>query len=398
MRISTLTMYNQNVSSMNRQQTEFMKIGQQIASGKRIVNISDDPQAMTQAINISQSKAVSSQFSDARVGVRNALSQEESVLNTVNDVYSRAKTLMVQASSDTLADADRASVASELRGLYESLIGLGNTRDGNGRYLFGGYQDDTAPFVRDADGNVNYVGNTEVREQQVDGERRMAVGHSGDKIFRSVHSSASYLADAGMNNQGTLQFDGINIVDSNHPDFGQAYDIEFADNAGQMQYRVNGGAWSDYSNPMSIALGGVEVELEGEPAAGDTMRVARGQDSNTDIFRTFEKALAVLDNPVATDADRAERANTLRTVMREFDNGMDNVLTTRAEVGARLNELDALDTIGGNRTLAYEQALSDLVDLDYVEAASQYSVRMVGLQAAQKAFVDMKDMSLFNYL
>ncbi|CUA88580.1 flagellar hook-associated protein FlgL [Pseudidiomarina woesei] len=398
MRISTLTMYNQNVSSMNRQQTEFMKIGQQIASGKRIVNISDDPQAMTQAINISQSKSVSNQFNDARVGVRNSLSQEESVLNTVNDVYSRAKTLMVQASSDTLSDADRASVSSELRGLYESLIGLGNTRDGNGRYLFGGYQDDTAPFVRDANGDVSYVGNTEVREQQVDGERRMAVGHSGDKIFRSVHSSAGYLADAGLNNQGTLQFGGINIVDSNHPDFGQAYDIEFADNAGQMQYRVNGGAWADYSNPTNVALGGIEVELEGTPADGDTLRVARGQDNNMDIFRTFEKALAVLDNPATTDAEKAQRTNTLRTVMRELDNGMDNVLTTRAEVGARLNELDALDTIGGNRTLAYEQALSDLVDLDYVEAASQYSVRMVGLQAAQKAFVDMKDMSLFNFL
>lgn len=398
MRISTLTMYNQNVSSMNRQQTEFMKIGQQIASGKRIVNISDDPQAMTQAINISQSKSVSNQFNDARVGVRNSLSQEESVLNTVNDVYSRAKTLMVQASSDTLADADRASVASELRGLYESLIGLGNTRDGNGRYLFGGYQDDTAPFVRDANGNVSYVGNPEVREQQVDGERRMAVGHSGDKIFRSVHSSAGYLADAGLNNQGTLQFDGINIVDSNHPDFGQAYDIEFADNAGQMQYRVNGGAWADYNSPTNVTLGGIEIELEGAPVSGDTLRVARGQDNNMDIFRTFEKALAVLDSPATTDAEKAQRTNTLRTVMREFDNGMDNVLTTRAEVGARLNELDALDTIGGNRTLAYEQALSDLVDLDYVEAASQYSVRMVGLQAAQKAFVDMKDMSLFNFL
>lgn len=398
MRISTLTMYNQSVSSMNRQQADFMKVGQQIASGKRIVNISDDPQAMTQAINIGQSKAVSSQFSDARVGVRNALSQEESILNTVSDVYSRAKTLMVQASSDTLSDADRASVASEMRGLYESLIGLGNTRDGNGRYLFGGYQDDTAPFVRDATGNVNYVGHPDVREQQIDGDRRMAVGHSGDTIFRSVHSSAGYLADAGSNNQGTLQFDGINIVDSNHPDFGLAYDIEFADNAGQMQYRVNGGAWADYNDPTTVALGGIEVELEGAPVTGDTLRVARGQDNNMDIFRTFEKALAVLDNPTTTDAERSQRVNTLRTVMREFDNGMDNVLTTRAEVGARLNELDALDTIGGNRTLAYEQALSDLVDLDYVEAASQYSVRMVGLQAAQKAFVDMKDMSLFKFL
>lgn len=398
MRISTLTMYNQNVSSMNRQQADFMKVGQQIASGKRVVNISDDPQAMTQAINIGQSQAVTKQFNEARVGVRNALSQEESVLNSVNDVYSRAKTLMVQASSDTLADADRASVASELRGLYESLVGLANTRDGNGRYLFGGYQDDTAPFVRDVNGDVDYVGNPNVREQQIDGERRMEVGHSGDDIFRSVHSSAGYLADAGMTNQGTLEFKGINITDSNDPAFGQAFDLEFADNAGQMQYRINGGAWSDYNDPMNIPMGGVEIELNGQPAAGDTLRVARGQDSNTDIFSTFEKALAVLDNPATTGAEKSVLSNTLRTVMREFDNGMDNVLTTRAEVGARLNELDALDAIGSNRALAYEQARSDLVDLDYVEAASQYSVRMVGLQAAQKAFIDMKDLSLFNFL
>src|SRR5690606_26644359 len=127
----------------------------------------------------------------------------------------------------------------------------------------------------------------------------------------------------------------------------------------------------------NLTLGGVEVELKGQPANGDSLRVARGQDSNMDMFKTFEKVLAVLDNPADTAEKQTLRTNTLRTAMREFDNGMDNVLTTRAEVGARLNELDALDTIGGNRTLAYEQALSDLVDLDYVEAASQYSVRMV---------------------
>src|SRR5690606_29693406 len=112
MRISTLAIYNQNISSMNRQQTEFMKISQQIASGKRIVNISDDPQAMTQAINISQSQAVTNQFREARVGVRNALSQEESVLNSVNDMYSRAKTLLVQASSDTRSEEHTSELQS----------------------------------------------------------------------------------------------------------------------------------------------------------------------------------------------------------------------------------------------------------------------------------------------
>lgn len=398
MRISTLAIYNQNISSMNRQQTEFMKISQQIASGKRIVNISDDPQAMTQAINISQSQAVTNQFREARVGVRNALSQEESVLNSVNDMYSRAKTLLVQASSDTMSDADRTAVANELRGIYEALIGLANTRDGTGRYLFGGYQDDSAPFVRDASGNVSYVGNLEVREQQVDGQRLMPVGHSGEQIFRSVHTSAPYRAEAAMDNQGTVTYSSISITDSTAPTYGQGFDIEFGENNGQLQYRVNGGAWNDYESPMTLELGGVSIDLKGTPVAGDSIRLARGDENNTDIFRAFEKALAVLEQPADTATKKATQQNTLRTVMNELDNGMDNVLTIRAEVGARLNELDALDAIGGNRTLAYEQARSDLVDLDYIEAAAQYSIRMVGLQAAQQAFVDMKGMSLFNFL
>ncbi|RUO56782.1 MULTISPECIES: flagellar hook-associated protein FlgL [Pseudidiomarina] len=398
MRISTPTMYNLNVSSMNRQQAEFSQISQQIASGKRVVNIADDPQAMTQAVNIRQSKAVTEQYAEARVGVRNSLAQEENVLNTVSDVYARAKTLLVQASSDTLADPDRAAVASELKGLYESLQGLANTRDGNGRYLFGGYQDDTAPFIKNGAGTVDYVGNTNVREQQIDGDRRMAIGHSGQDVFLNVHNSANYGVQADAANQGALRFDNVNIIDPNDPNFGQQYDITFEENAGQLQYRVNGGAAIDYNDPMKIPLDGIELEVNGVPVAGDQLTVARGADLNTNIFRTFEQAIAVLDQPAATDNQKANRANQIRSAMQQFDNSLDNVLTTRAEVGARLNELDGLDTIGGNRELAYEQALSDLVDLNYVEASAEYSLRIVGLQAAQKTFVSMKEMSLFKFL
>ena len=48
--------------------------------------------------------------------------------------------------------------------------------------------------------------------------------------------------------------------------------------------------------------------------------------------------------------------------------------------------------------LNYDQTLSDLVDLDYAEAISEYSLRQIGMQAAQKAFVDIKGLSLFNYM
>src|SRR5699024_9055942 len=127
---------------------------------------------------------------------------------------------------------------------------------------------------------------------------------------------------------------------------------------------------------------------------GDGIQVGKAETMNTDLFATFEKALAVLENPATTARDKAARHNTLNTVMRELDNSLDNVLTTRASVGARLNELDVVDSVAGNRQINYQQTLSDLVDLDYYAAISEYTLRQVGLQAAQKAFVDIKGMTL----
>ena len=159
MRVSTVMMFERSVSSMNRQQGAFMEVGEQIASGKRVVRPSDDPQAASRAVGVSQSLATNAQQSDSRVTVRNSLSQEESVLDSVSEALTRAKELMIQAGNGTLSDADRQSQATELRGVYEALLGQANSTDGNGNYLFGGYQDSSEPFTKDtATGAVQYDG------------------------------------------------------------------------------------------------------------------------------------------------------------------------------------------------------------------------------------------------
>ena len=303
MRISTVTMYEQSMNSLNRQQGDFLKVGQQIATGRRVVNPSDDPQAASRALAVSQAKAVTEQYADSRISARNSLSQVESVLNSISDAIASAKTLLIQGANDTLSDADRQSVAAELNGIYETLIGQANATDGNGRYIFGGYKDADTPFVRTPAG-IEYEGDDNIRQQRIDATRLMDVSENGDSIF---------------------------------------------------------------------------------------LRDANGDAAN--LFATFENALAALNNP-----DDQDFRDTINASMRELDASLDNVLTRRASVGARLNELDVVDSVAGNRMLNYEQTLSDLVDLDYAEAISEYSLRQVGLQAAQKAFVDIKSMSLFDYL
>ena len=144
----------------------------------------------------------------------------------------------------------------------------------------------------------------------------------------------------------------------------------------------------------------MSLTLKGAPEVGDEILVAQpGSDQlSADLFQTMEAAIRVLETPAENGTQKAALRNTLNTSMRELDNSLDNVLTVRASAGARLNELDVIDAVGSNRMLNYEQTLSDLVDLDYADAISEYSLRQVGLQAAQKAFVDIKGMSLFDFM
>lgn len=406
MRISTLNVFEQSIASINRQQAQFMHVGQQLATGRRVVNPSDDPQAAARAVGVAQSKAVTEQYMDARISARNALSQQESILNSVSTAITRAKTLLVQGANGTLSDADRASAASELKGVFENLLGQANSTDGNGRYLFGGYQESSPPFVLDEDNVVQYVGDTHTREQLIQADRQMPVADNGVAIFKSVHSGAGYLTKAADSNNGSLTFVGPRVLDAADPDYGTPFQVTFADDGtGNITYTVSdadgplaGLQDQPYSDGLILEMGGIAITLEGEPAAGDELNIGRAADMEPDLFATLQRAIAALDKPAETAADQAALRNTLNTAMRELDNALDNVLTVRASSGARLNELDIVDSSSSTRLLNYEQTLSDLLDVNVVTAVAEYSLRQMGLEASQRVFVDIKGMSLGNFI
>jgi len=396
MRIATNTIYDQSTNAMNRQQAALLNVGNQISSGKKVNNPSDDPLATSKALAISQSAAVNEQMKTARVAVRNSLGQEESVLNSVSDAIISAKTSLIKGSTGTLTDADRASIAADLQGVLDTIIGQANAADGNGSYLFGGYKTTTPPFVKDASGNVSYVGDNGVAAQQVDSARTMSSTDTGSKIFQSVTGTATMVARAADSNAGTVTFSTPAIDNTSDPNYRQPFTVEFSDNAGVMQYSVNGGTPVDYVSGDKITANGVSLTLSGAPQVGDSVTVSAGGAS--DIFASLKSAIDALKTPTDTPEQQAALANTLNSVSNELSNNLDNVLTVRASVGSRLNELDVIDTVGENRQLNYKESISNLIDLDYNDALSQYSLRQIGLTASQKAFVDVQSMSLFNYI
>ncbi len=399
MRLSTNTIYDMSMQSVLRQQSRVAEVGQQLASGKKIVTPADDPRAAAQALTVAQAEAVNEQFAASRNTARRNLSAEENELDSVTAALQAVKPLLVQAGNGTFSDADLNSVATELQGVYNQLLGSANAQDGNGRFIFAGFDDRTIPFDG-SQGNVAYQGDENRRALQVGASRLMPINDSGTAVFASVTDSARYVGTGSPGNGGSAVFTDLNVANASAETFGNTYEVAFS---GATTYTVTntttGAVTADqtYKPGEPIALGeGLSVSFEGAPQNGDTFGFAQNREEDNNILNTIAGVIEQLKAGTDSPQLQAELQNTINSAHRKLDNSLDNVLTVRASLGARLNELDTLDTIGASRSLNNKTTLSQLQDLDVVAAISEYSLAQVALQFSQKTFTDIQKLSMFN--
>ena len=76
MRISTQTFYEQSRSSMGSQQSSLLRVQQQLGAGTKILAPSDDPLGATRALAVSQSIALTAQYSASQDHAVQTLSLE----------------------------------------------------------------------------------------------------------------------------------------------------------------------------------------------------------------------------------------------------------------------------------------------------------------------------------
>lgn len=128
--------------------------------------------------------------------------------------------------------------------------------------------------------------------------------------------------------------------------------------------------------------------------SGQDLFLSGGQDP----FQTLTDLVTLLETPVTTPADKAALQAGLDTALIRLDRGLDSVVTTLATVGARMKELDGLDNVGASLDVQYATSLSKLQDIDYAKVISELSQQQTTLEAAQKSYVKITGLSLFDYL
>jgi flagellar hook-associated protein 3 FlgL len=108
----------------------------QISTGKRIQAPSDDPVAAARISSIARSQANGTVWK-SNLNLASALAaRADTTLKAAGTALDRATELMVEGANGTLSDADRSTVALELRALSQELASLKDVTDSRGGRLF----------------------------------------------------------------------------------------------------------------------------------------------------------------------------------------------------------------------------------------------------------------------
>jgi len=151
-----------------------------------------------------------------------------------------------------------------------------------------------------------------------------------------------------------------------------------------------------YEGGGAIGFNGISMVVEGVPANGDSFTVSPS--ANQDVFTTLTNIIAALEAPSTDLADNASLHNDMNENLNNIDQALDNFLRVRSTIGSRLNNIDSQNEVNENFLLRMKSAISEVQDLDFAEAISRLSSQATSLEAAQKVFVEVQSLSLFDYL
>lgn len=397
MRVTDASLRESFLRVTRQQQSALAKTQLQVTSGQRFTRPAEDPVAAARSLDIERALADNTQFATNTEVARNRLSTSESALTQVGNLLQRLRELAVQSATATESNESRRQTSAEVRQAYEQLLQLANSADGNGQYLFGGYSGSAQPFVRGA-GGVQYNGDQGQRALQVGPDRQVADGTPGSEIFQRIKDgNGIFSVQVAPGNAGTAIAQTRSITDAAAYD-GGSYTLQFTGTAAwEVRDAANALVASGaYVEGQSIAFRGVQVEISGTPAAGDSFLVAPSRDK--DVFATVASMVKLLTDGVANPVEKAAFSNGMNVLLQDLDQSLGRVLDVRSTIGARLAALDAQDAQNGDLALELKTTLSTLKDLDYSEALSRMQTQLNGLEAAQKSFVKLQGLSLFDYL
>jgi flagellar hook-associated protein 3 FlgL len=358
MRITDKMQQSQVMSNLNKNRTELSSLQNQASTMKRITKPSDDPMGTARVLQNRTGDQNMAQFDKNIFLGKSFLDTTESVLSQMSDVIVRAKELAIQAANDTNQGLPREMVASEVEQIYNSIVEMSNRRFGD-RYVFSGHQTTVAPFTKDG----TYMGDDgQIQIQTIDGQFT-AMNLVGSQVF--LGEDLSYGGKVSENSTVPKTVEELQKFKMDQ------VEAEFhKEEAEHDQFEIRG--------PANVG----SVQRVGE-------RAAVSKDHGINIFKTvmgLEAALRTNDKAGIQDS------------LDGLDLAMNQINLARAEVGGRINQLNASAESNQRNIVDNKAYNSQIEDADVFQVMTEMNRSNQTLQDTIATSQKFMSQSLLDFL
>jgi flagellar hook-associated protein 3 FlgL len=211
------------------------KLQQQLATGKKITEASDDPIIAAKSLKLRTDVAEIAQFQRNTSDAVSWMETSETAMSNYTDVLQRVRELSVQSANGILTPGDSQKVGQEIKQLKSQLIHIGNTSYA-GRYIFSGFETSKKLIIDDESDpnygafNINVTSELEKIDYEIGVGDSIDINVCGGKFFNSStkypnravaigNNQITFPIEitAGVNDTMSLSVDGLETVDITIP-------------------------------------------------------------------------------------------------------------------------------------------------------------------------------------
>ena len=163
----------------------------ELSSGSRITQLSDDPVAAAQNVGLSSSIGRLDSFVQSAKSDQSMMQVADNALGEVVSQVTSAISLAVNAGNGTLSTQDIQTVQTQVSSIRDSVMALGNTSY-QGQYIFSGSQGSTTPFTLNSATNpatVSYNGDQVTQKMTTPDGQQVAMNVPGSSVFTNANGN-----------------------------------------------------------------------------------------------------------------------------------------------------------------------------------------------------------------
>lgn len=200
-RISTSARYNLLTADIQKNEANYLKLTQQLASGKKVTNITDDPIAAVNIVNTSRQIGQIETFDQNAKMAMEELDTLDDLMELATGYLQQAWDKAMQANNGTYGNPSLEAIKTEIDEITKTMVDLANT-EFNDNFIFGGANTKLTPYEIDEDGNILYHGTPHdnpdyIRQTEVADGVFEVINTTGDKVFGYYNGEDDYCGVMG---------------------------------------------------------------------------------------------------------------------------------------------------------------------------------------------------------